>query len=104
MLKVSTGQLSIPVRSAFALLPAETIEQYVAPAEEYEPVAAHAAHSERDEAPVSEYFPEGQARHGSPSFRVASKYLPGGHSEQLAEPAALGPLSQRVQVLVPPGE
>ena len=75
MLKVSAGQLSAPVRVAFALLPAETIEQYVAPAEEYEPLTKQRLQPD----PVAENVPAGQSEHcvSDVGEHDSETYLPG---------------------------
>ena len=76
---MSAGQLSNPVRSAFALLPAETIEQYEAPAEENEPGTEQELQPESEEAPVLEYFPAGQ---GLQDRKLESKLSPGKQEKQ----------------------
>ena len=95
-LNVLTGHDSVPVRSAFGLLPAVATEQYTAAVlEEYWPGPLHDSHV----VPVSENVPATQSMH---SLVSSSVRVPGAQTVHEAEPASLKPLVHASHVSLAP--
>ena len=65
MLNVFSGQVSVPVRSTFTLVPAALVLQKEAPAEEYSPGPSQGAQDPTD--PDIENVPAGQGTSADPS-------------------------------------